>query len=182
MHCVLIGVAKRTLALLLGAANIEILPKRCESIKLPSHVRQMVRLLNKENYWVVKDWVNFLLFYNIPLIKAVPKEHDLQYWSQLVEVDHMLLGTEITISDLITANHLLRKFIWETQEKFTAMVDNCCISLIPSQTGVLNGQHWTLNSNLQIIIFFLKIHGISQKKLRWLCHISSTIKINAVAL
>lgn len=126
MHCVLIGVAKRILNLFLGSADIETLSKLYDTIKLPSYVRRMTRPLNERKHWVAKDWENFLLYYSLPLMKVVLDEENLQYWSQLVEATHVLLGTEITTADLIRADQLLRSFVWDTQEKFTvtAMVFN----------------------------------------------------------
>lgn len=81
MHCVLIGVAKKILDLLLGTVDSEVLSKLYEFIKLPSHVRRMTRPLNERKYWVAKDWENFLLFYSIPLVDIVLEKNDLQYWS-----------------------------------------------------------------------------------------------------
>lgn len=126
MHCVLIGVAKKIVNLLLGVEDMDTLSKLSDTIKLPSHVRRMTRPLNERAHWVAKDWENFLLFQSLPLMKVVCDKDNLRYWSQLVEATHILLGTEITTVDLNNADRLLRSFVWETQEKFTitAMVFN----------------------------------------------------------
>lgn len=87
-----------------------------KSFKVPSILAKLARSLLDRGFWSGREWENWLLHYSIPILKELPDfECYFEHWIHLVEALHILMQNRITLTELRTADRLLKEFVARTE-------------------------------------------------------------------
>ncbi|KAE8737236.1 hypothetical protein FOCC_FOCC017303 [Frankliniella occidentalis] len=163
-HCVLIGVTKRHMELLLGGGYksyfnnmkkqdamdnlIASIDEGILKIQSTTSVIRDLRPLKDIAHWKASEYRSWLLFYCIVCLKGFLKEKHLEHLAMLSRAANLLLQKTVTRRDIETALGLFKLYSFYFQESFTErnMVYNIhLLSHIPK--CVLSfGPLWTHNS------------------------------------
>lgn len=118
MHCVLLGVVKQITNILMQPLNIPHYQEQLNSIKLPHQVCRLTRPIDDNAFWNARVEENWLLFISMTLFSSKLQSKYLKYWSLLVESMHILLKSEIRVTELDRAEAMLKLFVELTQRYF----------------------------------------------------------------
>ena len=120
MHCILEGVTKLLIncwfnsknhrsTYYLGRYSSEI-DRSILRVKLPHDFRRSTRSIDTVKYWKASELRVFLLFLSLPLLKNYLPSQYVYHLSLLVFSVHLLLGSNISSSDIETADKMLDSF------------------------------------------------------------------------
>lgn len=124
MHAVLLGVVRQILNLWIQtSSNIyslnkkvsKILDERISNTRFPKEVKRKLRSTNNILFWKASEFRIFLLISPI-LMKNLISKDVYNHWLLLVHGVTLLLGTEITKSDVDEAEFALQKFVSGVKE------------------------------------------------------------------
>lgn len=129
MHCVPLGVVKQVTSYWIDTSNepyslsndeILLIDELLKSLKPPNMLAKLSRSIFDRRHWKAKEWENWLLYYNLPILQQIPRFRKyLKHWAHLVQPFHLLMGDSISTIDLQTANRLLKVFVADTAELYT---------------------------------------------------------------
>jgi hypothetical protein len=119
MHCSLLGATFQFLKLWLTSTGAPYYIQRAEwidqvllSIKPPNEIRRTPRSIAKFLYVLkASEHRNWLLFYSPIALKGILSSTYYKHWLLLVNAFRLLLGKNLTISELATARILIHRFI-----------------------------------------------------------------------
>lgn len=130
MHCINLGVVKKFAEYWFSTSNrpysiekayIDQIANCVASFKVPTQLCRLSRTLHDQNHWKSKEWENWLLYYSLPALSLVPGfQIYSRHWALLVEAAHILLRECISAIDLQRSHQLLRQFVAQTQDYYTA--------------------------------------------------------------
>lgn len=133
MHCCLAGVSKHVLKLILSKfPEVQLLlNEMLLRIKVPHQLERLTRSLDDMADWKAKEWLNFTLYYSLPLFHSVnlPKKI-VNYWKLYVDSLFTLLQEKIPSQELDEADEKLYKFVFLTQQIFSESAMNYNIHLL----------------------------------------------------
>ena len=122
MHGCLLGVTKKLLSLWFDSQNndkpfflgskIKSIDKYLKNVKPPYLIHRLPRRIeNNYGHWKAPELRAWLLFYNLPILKAYLPRTYLEHHSCLEESIYLLLGDAISPADQDRAESLLTVFI-----------------------------------------------------------------------
>ncbi|XP_034153144.1 uncharacterized protein LOC114840948 isoform X1 [Esox lucius] len=125
MHSVLLGVTRSITSLWCDSENhqspwylgrsIQQIDKLLLKIKPPSNVSRTPRSIKERRYWKAHEWLMWLLYYSIPILKGILPERYLNHWLKLASGIALLLTTSISSRQLLEAQDLLHQFVSEME-------------------------------------------------------------------
>lgn len=127
MHSVFLGVVKNLFYYFFEApANnpfslknkISILNKKLSIIRPPNFIQQAPRKLDEYKKWRSHEFMNFILFFAIPLLKDEMDEIYYQHILLLIISLECLLGKKILKSKLTLVNDMLKLFVRDAQDLY----------------------------------------------------------------
>lgn len=121
MHCVALGVCRQLAKLWFDSSNhaekfyfqrfLAEIDEYLISIKPSSDASRIPRKMSERKHWKAHEWVLWLLFYSLPIMrKLFPKEY-VQHWSLLVDAISTLLQTSISTTEIYNAQRKLFQFV-----------------------------------------------------------------------
>lgn len=106
MHSVLLGVTRSITSLWCNSENhqspwylgrsIPHIDKLLLKIKPPSNVSRTPRPIKERRYWKAYEWLMWLLYYSIPVLKGILPERYLNQWLKLASGIALLLTASIS--------------------------------------------------------------------------------------
>lgn len=85
-------------------------------IKVPLQVARRTRLITDKSYWNSRELENWVLFYSLPILRALPRFCPyVKHWASFVEAMHILLESSISAEDVRRARDLLQDFVTGTE-------------------------------------------------------------------
>ncbi|XP_055073931.2 uncharacterized protein [Misgurnus anguillicaudatus] len=128
MHSVLLGVTRSITSLWCNSENhqspwyigrsISQIDQLLVNIKPPSNVSRTPRSLKERCYWKAHEWLMWLLYYSISVLKGILPDKYLNHWIKLASGIALLLSTSITSQQLLEAQDLLLQFVSEMEHLY----------------------------------------------------------------
>lgn len=158
MHCVLLGVVRQYLQLILSNVGepyyvgnpktVSLINNRLLSIRTPKQVTRPPRSIVERNLWKASEWRSWLIFYSLPCLKDILPNKYLAHLALLVVAINILLQKSISKDQVKTANELLIKFMLLHEEYYGKSEMKFNVHLLSHLCeGVLNwGPLWTHNA------------------------------------
>lgn len=100
-------------------ANMEKLDKKLLYIKPPKETRHRTRPLSDWNYFSMRQWENFILFYSVPVLHGILPAKYLKHWMLFVQACHILLRSKIKRTLLQEAEKCLIEFVRGVEEYYS---------------------------------------------------------------
>ena len=187
LHCCLDGVAKQFCEYYLDSldkSDIEYLDTLMSSIAVPEQISRRTRHISIRKNWKAREWENFVLYYNIPILSKVLNKKLMEYWLLFAESLHILLKEYIHIDELNRADEMLYEFVAKSEEYFgkVAMTSNLH-QMLHISTSVLNfGPLWAHSTygfesaNHYLLQAIQCAKGVAQQIIRFV-HISHSTAV-----
>ncbi|KAK3932902.1 Opacity-related protein POPM1 [Frankliniella fusca] len=153
MHCVLLGVTKCMLCLFTETAkqgpwsirrSLPQIDSILKSIKHPDFIHRTQRQLKSLCYWKASDFMYFLLYESLPVLKQFLSDNYFQHFMLLVMDIYLLMQKEITEADIVEADLYLRFFVnqfpqlYSDREQTSNLHNLCHLSLCVQRHGPLH--------------------------------------------
>lgn len=84
--------------------------KHLKRIKPPHEFRRSPRPTSKRYYWKASEFRAWLLYYSLPILSKFLTSDYIQHWALFVSAMHLLLGVNISATDINFAEELLSEF------------------------------------------------------------------------
>lgn len=118
MHSILLGVARQFLEMWMADAQCDFyigkhqrtIDERLTALAPPREVRRLPRATKERKWWKAKEFENWVLFYSLPVLQGILNKSCISHWACLVEVLHILLSRNISLSHFQRAEELLLEF------------------------------------------------------------------------
>lgn len=115
MHSVLLGVTKQLWNTwndkFLKSPQRALIDSRLISIKPPTEIHHVPRVLKDKCKWKAAEWRSWLLFYSIPCLSGILDDELLESYKLFVRSIHKLLSLKITDEDLVQCEIDLLLFV-----------------------------------------------------------------------
>lgn len=123
LHCVCIGVGKRISRRLVKTIpktknSEQLLDQRLKLIQANSQLKRLTRPWKENKHWKGMEWLNWILYYSIPVLTGLCSQKYLDYWTLFTDSVYVLISTEITHDQLRKVDEKFRKFLCLTQDYF----------------------------------------------------------------
>lgn len=128
MHCVS-GVAKQFATMLFGnktksglfSKNLILkIDEILNNIKVPNQIARLTRSFTEKEFWKVREWENWCLFYSILVFQSVlPDNEYISHWSLFVEAIYLLMKDKITDYEVDLADQMLHEFVAKTEKLYS---------------------------------------------------------------
>ncbi len=127
MHSVFLGVVKNLFYYLFDApvtnsyslkSKISVLNKKLTSIRPPNFIQQAPRKLEEYKKWRSHEFMNFILFFAIPLFKDEMAEVYFQHLLLLIIPLEYLLSKKIKIINLEVVDLMLKSFVTDAEKLY----------------------------------------------------------------
>ena len=99
--------------------NMDKLRKRAAQVRAPKELRKSLRDLSHLAYFTGRELENFALFFSIPLLMEILPTRFLMHWALYVQVNYVLLLSELAIAAMDTVESLGGEFCKKKQLKFS---------------------------------------------------------------
>lgn len=179
MHNTVLGVSRAMAELWFTSKNHQapwyigtsqgIIDKKLLDIKPPCSVSRAPRSIDERRFWKAHEWLHWLLYYSLPVLKGVLKDKYLTHWSKLTTAISILLAEKISPSQIQEAEELLSQFGMEMQDLYG--LENMTINVhfcLHLARSVKNwGPLWTHSAfvfeayNADILDMIKSTHGVS---------------------
>lgn len=121
MHCICLGVVRQVANLWFDSKNHDeqfyigrsaaVVDARLMAIKPPSSLSRTPRSISHMKFWKAHEWLAWLLYYSLPVIKDIVQSSYYNHWAILVDCVSILLSTNISLSQLVYCERSFRCFV-----------------------------------------------------------------------
>ena len=96
--------------------------KRYMSIRPPAYLQTAPRSITEFNIWKAKEFINFLLFYSLPVFQNLMENEHYEHLTKLVVALEILLAKKIYRNQLPIADQLLREFVRDASRLYSPKI------------------------------------------------------------
>jgi len=121
MHCICLGVVRQLASLWFDSKNhnepfyigpvLSRVDSRLLSIKPPCSLSRTPRSVSQLKFWKAHEWLAWLLYYSLPVLKGILPHTHYTHWALLVDCVSILLGKEISLAQLVYCERGLVQFV-----------------------------------------------------------------------
>ena len=128
MHSVLLGVVLQVTNLIFDSGNhtksfylgnkVYLCDKVLLSMKPPQEISRSPRSISTRGHWKANEWRAFLLFYSLFIFQQMLPTKYFKHWLLLSAAIHILLGDDLSLQMIRTAELCLYKFVCEFKDLY----------------------------------------------------------------
>ena len=131
MHSICLGVIKRLFFFWFSSTldkkyclknRLEEINNKFINLKPPDYIKTIPRDLNKWSKWKAYEFLNFLLFYSLPVFHNIMNDEHYSNLIKFVVSLEILLGKNIPRNKLDSVRNLLREFVSEAEILYSKLV------------------------------------------------------------
>ena len=128
MHCICLGVVRQMAKLWFHSKHHEqpfyigtlapVIDSRLLAIKPPCSISRTPRSVSVLKFWKAHEWLAWLLYYSLPVLKNILPAAYYNHWALLVECTAVLLGNDITLANLVHCERSIVQFVSDFQDLY----------------------------------------------------------------
>jgi len=128
MHCICLGVVRQMMSLWLDTKNhnepfyigqlTQTVDTKLLSIKPPCNISRTPRSILQFKFWKAHEWLVWLLYYSLPVLRDVLPAAYYANWALLVDCVAILLGVEITPAQLVYCERGFKAFVADFEKLY----------------------------------------------------------------
>ncbi|XP_033226058.1 uncharacterized protein LOC117178736 [Belonocnema kinseyi] len=85
------------------------------NIKATHQIVRLTRSFTEKEFWKAREWENWTLFFNMPILSNVLPSHFVIHWALFVKAMYLLMKEEISTFELDFVDQLLHEFVSKTK-------------------------------------------------------------------
>ena len=121
MHCICLGVVRQMANLWFDTKNhdepfymgtqVSSIDSQLLAIKPPCSLSRTPRSLSLLKFWKAHEWLSWLLYYSLPVLRNILPAIYYSHWALLVDCTAILLGNNISLAQLVYCERTFVEFV-----------------------------------------------------------------------